>query len=158
MPNDDVQTRLVTVTEAATIMQCSVETVRRRLRSGTLTGRRDVNGTGREVWSVAVPATPSPRVEPAPEHARSASPDAPDAPDGSTVLVGTLRALIDDLRERMRDQAQAHAGEVARLGAMLHDRRREVDDLHRIVERMSAPMLPPPSTGTPPLRSWWRFW
>ena len=156
MLNDDVQTRLVTVTEAARIMHCSVETVRRRLRSGTLTGRRDVNGTGRDVWSVAVPATPSPRVEPAPEHARSASPDAPDAPDGSTVLVGALRAHIDDLRERMRDQAQAHAGEVARLGAMLDDRRREVDDLHRIVERMSAPMLPPPSTGTP--RSWWRFW
>jgi hypothetical protein len=115
-------------------------------------------GTGRDVWSVAVPATPSPRVEPAPEHARSASPDAPDAPDGSTVLVGALRAHIDDLRERMRDQAQAHAGEVARLGAMLDDRRREVDDLHRIVERMSAPMLPPPTTGTPALRSWWRFW
>ena len=158
MLNDDVQTRLVTVTEAATIMQCSVETVRRRLRSGTLTGRRDVNGTGREVWSVAVPVTPSPRVEPAPEHARTASPDAPDAPDGSTVLVGALRAHIDDLRERMRDQAQAHAGEVARLTAMLDDRRREVDDLHRIVERMSAPMLPPPTTGTPALRSWWRFW
>ena len=157
MLNDDVQTRLVTVTEAATIMQCSVETVRRRLRSGTLTGRRDVNGTGREVWSVAVPAT-SPRVEPAPEHARTASPDASDAQDGSTVLVGALRALIDDLRERMRDQAQAHAGEVARLGAMLDDRRREVDDLHRIVERLSAPMLPPPTTGTPALRSWWRFW
>ena len=59
MLNDDVQTRLVTVTEAATIMRCSVETVRRRLRLGTLTGRRDVNGTGREVWSVAVPATGS---------------------------------------------------------------------------------------------------
>lgn len=158
MLNDDVQTRLVTVTEAATIMRCSVETVRRRLRSGTLTGRRDVNGTGREVWSVAMPATTSPRVEPAPEHARSESPDAPDAPDGSTVLVGALRAHIDDLRERMRDQAQAHAGEVARLGAMLDDRRREVDDLHRIVERLSAPMLPPPTTGTPAPRSWWRFW
>lgn len=158
MLNDDVQTRLVTVTEAATIMQCSVETIRRRLRSGTLTGRRDVNGTGREVWSVAVPATTSPRVEPAPEHARSASPDTPDVPDGSTVLVGALRAHIDDLRERMRDQAQAHAGEVARLGAMLDDRRREVDDLHRIVERLSAPMLPPPTTGTPAPRSWWRFW
>ena len=150
MLNDDVQTRLVTVTEAATIMQCSVETVRRRLRSGTLTGRRDVNGTGREVWSVAVPATMTIPSEPAPEHARSASPDASDA----TVL----RALIDDLRDHMRDQAQAHAGEVARLGAMLIDRRREVDDLHRIVERMSAPMLPPPTTGTPALRSWWRFW
>jgi hypothetical protein len=150
MLNDDVQTRLVTVTEAATIMQCSVETVRRRLRSGTLTGRRDVNGTGREVWSVAVPATMTIPSEPAPEHARSASPDASDA----TVL----RALIDDLRDHMRDQAQAHAGEVARLGAMLNDRRREVDDLHRIVERMSAPMLPPPTTGTPAPRSWWRFW
>lgn len=158
MLNDDVQTRLVTVTEAAAIMQCSVETVRRRLRSGTLTGRRDVNGTGREVWSVTVPVTPSPRVEPAPEPARGASPDAPDAPDGSTALVGALRAHIDDLRERMRDQAQVHAGEVARLTAMLDDRRREVDDLHRIVERMSAPMLPPPSTGTPAPRSWWRFW
>ena len=154
MLNDDVQTRLVTVTEAARIMRCSVETIRRRLRSGTLTGQRDVNGTGREVWSVAVPATTSPRVEPAPEHARSASQDASDA----TVLVGALRAHIDDLRARMHDQALAHAGEVARLGAMLDDRRREVDDLHRIVERMSAPMLPPPTTGTPALRSWWRFW
>ena len=158
MLNDDVQTRLVTVTEAARMMQCSVETVRRRLRSGTLTGRRDVNGTGREVWSVAVPATMTVPSEPAPEHARSASQDASDATDGSTVLVGALRAHIDDLRDRMRDQALAHAGEVARLGAMLDDRRREVDDLHRIVERMSAPMLPPPTTGTPAPRSWWRFW
>jgi hypothetical protein len=158
MLNDDAQTRLVTVTEAATIMQCSVETVRRRLRSGTLTGRRGVNGTGREVWSVAVPATTSPRVEPAPEHARTASPDAPDAQDGSTVLVDALRAHIDDLRARMHDQSQAHAGEVARLTIMLDDRRREVDDLHRIVERMSAPMLPPPTTGTPAPRSWWWFW
>ncbi len=159
MLNHDARTRLVTVSEAATVYACSVETVRRRLRSGNLTGQRNINGRGKEVWWVAVPVTtPMASVEPKARTVRSASSDAPDDADSSTVLVGGLRAIIDELRGQMAHQAQIHAGEVARMTAMLEDRRVEVHHLHRIVERMSAPMLPPPAVDTPAPKPWWRLW
>jgi len=147
----------VTASEAAHILGKSVETVRHRLKQGTLSGFRKETGDGRSVWFVDVSALPA---QPVPDVTPNIAEDAPDALPSSDAVVTALMAHIDDLRGQLSVQATAHAAEIARL-VDAHSREvatlRDVNrDQYAILERLSVPRLPDSQSASP--RPWWRVW
>ena len=154
----------VTASEAAHILGKSVETVRHRLKQGTLSGFRKETGDGRSVWFVDVSALPA---QPVPDVTPNIAENAPDALPSSDAVVTALMAHIDDLRGQLdimramiADKDKSHAAEVARL-VDAHSREvatlRDVNrDQYAILERLSVPRLPDSQPAAP--RPWWRVW
>lgn len=139
---------MVTVLEAASRLGTHVETVRRRLRSGELTGERRPLPRGGWQWFVSmpveVPSAASPRVAAIPVPiSQLLQPATQPATDAGAVA--TLAATVEALRDRLEDAR----GEVARLDALLVERGREIEALHGIVATLVA---------KPPARTWWRWW
>ena len=158
----------VTASEAAHILGKSVETVRHRLKQGTLSGFRKDTGDGRSVWFVDVSALPA---QPLPENAPGIVDDAPDVTPVSDGVVAALTAHIDDLRVQLSSQSTAHADAIAQLreahtaelARLIDAHSREVAtlrDVNRdqfvILERLSVPRLADSQSTAP--RPWWRLW
>ena len=129
----------VTVRDAAALLVVSEDTVRRRLKAGTLPARHEPTRSGFR-WLVEVP-DPAPEDAPAaPPHAPS--PDSDGAPaNGHATEVAALRELVDVLqRER------------ATLVEELDARRREVSELHILLGRAQGRGLPPQAVTAAPAR------
>jgi outer membrane murein-binding lipoprotein Lpp len=126
-----------TVATAADVLGITPESVRRRLRSGTLDGWQ-VDGPKGPEWRIALPRAGAPL------------PDMVVAPTADAhAIVEALRAHVADLQ-----------GEVARLRADLDAARSEVAarsaDVGRLVEALAA--LTTPALPQPAPRPWWRIW
>jgi outer membrane murein-binding lipoprotein Lpp len=143
----------VTVAEAAQTLGISAESVRRRLRGGTLAGHRVTTPAGTE-WRVTLPTVAA---VPVPEA---------DAGDAWAAHVETLRATVRRL-EAENDQIRADlAVPVATLQATVRRLEAENDqiradlaarhaDVARMVEALAAITT---SRLAAPARSWWRVW
>ena len=134
-PSPGVSSDYVTVPEAAIALGVTVETVRRRLRAGTVDGIRVATSTGRE-WRVRL------------ADCEADGADAEAAMPAKTVpQVRDCEAHIADLR--------AH---VARLEALLSARDAEAAmraaEHGRLVEALASLST---SRLVPP-RPWWRLW
>ena len=122
--------QILTIREAADRLGISENTVRRRLRTGVLRGYQDDPPYGK--WLVELPDEDIEAVQGA-------------APAGD----GLTAALVEALRESLRRQDEA----LEALGVELESRRREVQELHVLLQQAQA-ALPSPRNG----RSWWRWW
>lgn len=138
--------------EAADRLGVSVDTVRRRVKSGQLIGRKEPTASGFR-WLIELP-DPDPSAAPAaPMHGGSTDSETTYA-EGETAA---LRALVTVLER-----------ELAQRNAELDARRREVSELHILLQRSQGTLLPPQNTPAapaappqthrrpPPPRSWWR--
>jgi excisionase family DNA binding protein len=118
----------VSVPEAARLLRVSEHTVRRRLKSGELQGHQ-VASSGGFLWMVEIP--------------EELQADGPDSGEMAAMkaLVAQLEETIAMLRERFAVQ-----------DAELEARRREVQELHVLLQQVQV-ALPPPRG-----RPWWKWW
>ena len=117
---------LVSLQEAARILGVSHQTIRRRLRDGTLQGHK-VREFGGEAWRVEVPEAPSE----APPPADLPSSPTPGEVERLSALVTTLEGELDSRRQ----EAQQLHQEVQQLHVLL----RQALDLLRSPRRDAMP-------------------
>src|SRR4051812_31956331 len=164
----------VGIAEAAARLGVSVDTIRRRLRGGTLTAQRDNNGQWRiEVPDHAPPMQPARVHRAAPPYAVPKQPiQAPGDADGhARELVDVLRAQVADLqqeRDRLLElvatlatrppepngwaaRAEVAEAKVAELQALLD---RDLAGLREAVAVLTAGPKPSISGSPPRRRSW----
>jgi excisionase family DNA binding protein len=168
------------ITEAADRLGVSVDTIRRRIRAGALSHRRDARGR----WLVEVEDVPRQNggaTTALPGHAQ-AEPTQPaggalwaPAPVGSVPmqeLIDTLQSEVSYLRElvrtrdedlRRRDELLDHereqyAQEREALHARLHEALGALAMQRALSSGAPEPAAAPPPNGTPAPRPWWRFW
>jgi hypothetical protein len=141
----------LTVAEAAEVLGVTVDAVRGRIRRGTLDSERE-SGTV-YVWvDLAEADRPGPS-----ETSRGPSPD-------QSELVGELRGRVEDLRDQLQAERQAHAearriiaGLVERLPAI--EAPQEPPEAAETVEEEPERAEPRPATGGAQegaQRPWWR--
>jgi len=139
---------LVPISEAAHQLGVSIYTVKRRLQRGELAGCRQGEASNAP-WFVDLLAHESSNSASA-----GAVADQPDASAGATVgevqllreLVGSLQGQLDVLQQELHSQRESHQAE-------LEGRRREVQELHVLLQQAQA-ALPAPKEN----RRWWRLW
>jgi len=113
---------LFTVTEASRILGLSAATVKRRLVSGELTGRKEARPQGSR-WLVEI-GTDRTKVNP---------------------------PLTDSSHTQLTDSSELTTTLVTMLQEELTARRREISELHVLLQNAQA-ALPAPH------KPWWRFW
>jgi hypothetical protein len=124
----------VSITEAANRLNVSVDSVRRRLRSGALQGTRDERGQWwLELSDTIQPETPIPSVEQ--RLALGVAIPAQNGPRGSNDLVEALQDRIDDLLCRL-DKSEAERREDKAKAASERER------LLTLVEALARPVAP----------------
>jgi hypothetical protein len=132
---------LVTLAEAAHHLGVSVDTVRRRLQKGELKGQQQARPQG-FTWLIDIPE----ETEPSSSIAGSQA----DAEVNSEVSLAACQAEISRLESMvamLQDRVNAQQEE-------LEARRREVQELHVLLQQAQA-ALPAPRDN----RSWWqRLW
>ncbi len=140
---------LVSLAEASEHFGVSIYTIKRRIQRGELSGRRQ-GGASNSPWVVDLPTAGS-------SHSATASAvaDIPDASAGATAaevlilreLVDTVRGQLDVLQQQLQSQRESHQAE-------LDARRREVQELHVLLQQTQAALPAPKVAG----RHWWRLW
>ncbi len=146
-------TERVPIREAAGRLGVSPDTIRRRLKSGELTGQKEQIPQG-FTWLVEVPFTiePPPRPDASPEPSPAPAADlAPDQPTAPAAEVRRLEQLVEVLQTE------------------LEARRREVEQLHIVLSQQAralalpAPHEAPPAADESPRqtpmqdhRTWWQ--
>lgn len=135
----------VPIAEAARRLGVSVDTVKRRLRSGQLQGHKQPGGRGGFSWLIemngASPGTSQGNAS------ANATVDAPANGHGGEVQV--LRALV----ETLQSQVQAQQKQLEAEGQQLEAKDRQIGELHVLMQRAQA-ALPAPKEDHP----WWQFW
>jgi hypothetical protein len=131
-----------TLAEAATTLGVSVETIRRRVKRAQLASHHDAAG---HLWIHLTDPARQPSVNGQTPVSQGARHRLPDASQPSRELVDTLQATVAEQRVE------------------LEARRREVQELHVLLQRAQLLALPTPSSpGTVESlersRSWWRRW
>jgi hypothetical protein len=132
-----------TLAEAATTLGVSVETIRRRVKRGQLASHHDADG---HLWiHLADPARQA-SVNGQASGSQGASHRLPDASQEP------LRELVDTLQATVAEQR-----------VELEARRREVQELHILLQRAQMLALPEPSSpetleSLERSRPWWRRW
>jgi hypothetical protein len=119
----------VTIPEAARMLRVSEHTVRRRLRSGELQGSH-VASVGGFAWMVEIP-----------DELLMSSP-----PSGDTTVTAVLIA-------RLEAQIASQEAQISAQYIGLEARRREVQELHVLLQQAQA-ALPAPRESKP----WWKWW
>jgi hypothetical protein len=138
----------VTISEAARALGVSVETVRRRLRRQQLAGQKLPTAQGFE-WRVLLPV----QLLDGTERDSAASGDQADAapPTHAPGASPSQRSVAGPEREITR--LEAHVGdlrtELAEARAELEARRREVQELHVIIARLTPAPTPLPAPTAP---------
>ena len=132
---------LVTLAEAAHHLGVSVDTVRRRLQKGELKGQQQARPQG-FIWLIDIPEETEP--------SSSVAGSQVDAEVNSEVSLAACQAEISRLESMvamLQDRVNAQQEE-------LEARRREVQELHVLLQQAQA-ALPAPRNN----RSWWqRVW
>jgi hypothetical protein len=132
---------LVTLAEAAHHLGVSVDTVRRRLQKGELKGQQQARPQG-FIWLIDIPEETEP--------SSSVAGSQVDAEVNSEVSLAACQAEISRLESMvamLQDRVNAQQEE-------LEARRREVQELHVLLQQSQA-ALPAPKEN----RSWWqRLW
>jgi len=118
----------VSIREAAERLGMSPDTIRRHLRNGTLKGEQEKTPQGFR-WRVQINTNGS----------------QPNNTDGHQDATGELIATL-------RNQVESQAKELQELR---EDRRREVQELHILLQTAQA-ALTAPKEGIRP--AWWKFW
>ena len=150
-----------TLAEAASLLGCSVDTVRRRIRRGELHAMQDAGRHG-PTWRVLLGATPS-----AVPTLGSTPSTTPSTGEESSVLLEALR-MLDAMRQENRDLA----GQVGYLQArvqMQGETIRALQAPHVAAESPGASDLTaetpdpdpepfPAPVPPPPNVAWWRRW
>ena len=133
----------VSIAEAAHKLGISQDTIRKRLRAGELAGEQ-VRAPGGFRWLVELPEDV--RGPATPEHADETAGEAA----GLQGIVATLQAQNQSLQDHLATlQAQVQS-----QGEEMEARRREVQELHVLLQQAQA-ALPAPRENR---QSWWRFW
>jgi len=132
---------LVSVIEAAQCLGVSTHTIKRRLKKGELKGEKQATPQG-FVWLIEVADDPG-AFESAIADGSGAIPTA--TPEWTNHYEEVIELLKTDLEER--DQ------QITFLKEELEARRREVQELHVLLQQAQA-ALPAPRGNHP----WWRFW
>jgi hypothetical protein len=132
---------LVSVIEAAQFLGVSTHTVKRRLKKGELKGEQQATPQG-FVWLVEVADDP---VE---------CEDAV-ADDSGTIPTATpdWSSHYEEVIEHLKTDLAARDKQIDFLKGELESRRREVQELHVLLQQAQA-ALPAPRENRP----WWRFW
>jgi len=133
----------VSIAEAAHRLGISQDTIRKRLRVGELAGER-VKASGGFRWLVELPEDV--RESGTPEYLDENTGEA----SGLQGIVATLHAQNQSLQDHLAT-LQAH---VQSQGEELEARRREVQELHVLLQQAQA-ALPAPKENR---HSWWQFW
>ena len=121
----------MSIPEAANRLNVSVDSVRRRLRSGVISGERDARGQWwLEVADTIEPAVPLPSVDQ--RLAMGVVIPAPPSPEATDRLVEALQDRIDDLLVRL-DRSEAERRDDKTSGAAERDR------LLRLIETLARP-------------------
>jgi hypothetical protein len=132
---------MVSVIEAAQILGVSTHTVKRRLKKGELKGEQQATPQG-FVWLVEVADDPV-ELESAVADGSRATPTA--TPEWTSHYEEVIELLKSDLEARDK--------QIGFLKEEMESRRREVQELHVLLQQAQA-ALPEPRDN----RSWWRFW
>ncbi len=132
---------LATIAEASQQLGVSVHTLKRRLKRGEVQGQKRPTPQG-FVWMVEVPDDAS-RADKGTPNYTDGVPGAP--PDG--IPDGVAREF-----RRMEELVAVLQGQVLSQGEELDARRREVQELHVLLQQTQA-ALPPARDGRP----WWRW-
>jgi len=127
--------RWVSVKEAAEILGVSQDTVKRRLKAGELVSKQEPNPKGFK-WLVEIESD-APAIEAA----------TVDAPHAAALEIAVLTQKVESL-ERERDLMERYQ---ENLWEELVSRRREVEQLHILLQRSLEPKQPmqlPPQKGS----------
>jgi hypothetical protein len=130
---------LVSVIEAARSLGVSEETIKRRIRRGELNGQQQPRPQG-YVWMVDIPEEVLASTS---QHDTTTTHDDDTDHDTSS---GEIRRL-EEMVKLLQQQLNVYQEE-------LEYRRREVQELHVLLQQAQA-ALPAPKEDRP---SWWRFW
>jgi len=118
----------VSITDAATRLGISADTVRRRIGKGILTGHQESTAQGFR-WMIELPE---------PEQETNGHHD-------SGSLENLVASSLENLVVTLQAQVSAQADE-------LEARRREVSELHVLLQTVQTALSAPKS------RPWWRWW
>ena len=125
----------VNISVAAGHLGVSTETVRRRLRTGTLLGAKEKTAQGFR-WVVTIPdtlPTPPNNTPPPGEDTNNTPPPGEDTDNANgDALVVELKARVNNLEEQLTIRAG------------------EISELHRLLAQTAL--------NAAPMRPWWRFW
>ena len=132
---------LVSVIEAAQYLGVSTHTIKRRLKKGELKGEQRATPQG-FVWLVEVADDPVEFESPVAD-GLGATPTA--TPEWANHYEEVIELLKSDLEDRDK--------QIGFLKEELEARRREVQELHVLLQQAQA-ALPTPKEN----HSWWRFW
>jgi predicted Rossmann fold nucleotide-binding protein DprA/Smf involved in DNA uptake len=157
----------VSMTQAASCLGVSVDTIRRRLHRGELQGKQKPISQG-FAWLIEIPdevieecrrkdsSQPAARLEATESQGRTQADTTPDTTqqqgqsEGSSHLVAILAAENTLLRELV----ETHRGQVQVLQGELEAKRRDIQELHVLLQRSQdqRALLEPKN------RRWWQFW
>jgi len=137
---------LVPVGEAARRLGVSVDTVKRRLRSGELQGQKQA-GRGGFSWLIEVDGESLSNKKNA---TASATVDAPANASANDGEIQALRELVETLRAQVENQQKQAESEHQQLEA----KDGQIRELHVLLQQGQAALSAPKENR----HSWWRFW
>ena len=153
--------------QAASCLGVSVDTIRRRLHRGELQGKQKPISQG-FAWLIEIPdevikecrrkgsSQPAARLEATESQGCTPADATPDATqqqgqsEGSSHLVAILAAENTLLRELV----ETHRGQVQVLQGELEAKRRDIQELHVLLQRSQDQR----ALLEPKTRRWWQFW
>ncbi len=129
----------VTVAEAADLLKVSTQTVKRRLKSGSLRGQQEATPQG-YIWLVDMP-----------DDYNGSDTDTTTFPDdiSDDMPVGISREI-----KRMEEMISMLQTELERRDRQVETKDKQIGELHVLLQQVQA-ALPAPKENH---HSWWRFW
>ena len=128
-----------TITEAASLLQCSIDTVKRRIHRGELHGRQEQRPQGFR-WLVELDPTEQPQAAPT----NRATNDAHTTTTEGDNVAGVQAALLQQI-ELMSNQLEAKDTQIAAKDG-------QITELHVLLQQSQA-ALPAPAQP----RRWWQL-
>lgn len=145
----------VTVAEAAQRLGVSIDTIQRRMKRGDLLGVKDPTPQGFR-WLVELPeAVAEPSDAPAdPPAAEGQAPPLPEEMPSAvtsaetTAEIRRLEELVEAHRRQVEEQRTIFERQIAEQSEELSARRREVGELHVLIQGLQRALpAPPPDQG-----------
>ena len=145
----------LTVPEAATVLEVTVDAVRGRVRRGTIDHERDETGKV-YVW-VDVSGAPGGAASRRPPPGPSTTVEGPSPPPAQSELVEVLKAQLEAEREANRENRRIIAALTQRIPQLEPGTLRDERDARETVsEDDGGTETPAGDTGEPRRSSWWR--
>src|SRR5918999_89624 len=157
----------VSMTQAASCLGVSVDTIRRRLHRGELQGKQKPISQG-FAWLIEIPdevieecrrkdsSQPAAKLEAIESQGCTQADATPDATQQQSQSEDSsyLAAILAAENTLLRELVESHRGQVQVLQGELEAKRRDIQELHVLLQRSQDQR----ALIEPKTRRWWQFW